>query len=76
MVDYCEKAIPFIITVFKPFKDNEKFEYMQNNNGYIPEKMKTNKFAQKVLKKWTTGKPNITITSLPTIMFTIHNQDH
>jgi DNA (cytosine-5)-methyltransferase 1 len=44
----------------------EKFDYMQNNNGRIPEKLKTKKFAQKVLsEKWPNGKPNITITSLP-----------
>ena len=44
----------------------EKFKYMQDNDGRIPEQMKTKKFAQKVLRKnWPNGKPNITITSLP-----------
>ena len=44
----------------------EKFQYMINNDGKIPEDMKTKKFAQRVLPKvWKNGKPNITVTSLP-----------
>ena len=44
----------------------EKFAYMIANNGDIPEKFKTKKFAQRVFpKKWGTDGPNITATSLP-----------
>ena len=44
----------------------EKFRYMIDNHGKIPDKMKTKKFAQRVLPKvWKNGKPNITVTSLP-----------
>ena len=39
---------------------------MIDNNGEIPEEMKTKKFAQRVIpKKWGDGGPNITATSLP-----------
>ena len=44
----------------------DKFKYMIENDGEIPDNMKTKKFAQKVLpRKWLNGKPNITVTSLP-----------
>jgi len=44
----------------------DKFKYMIENDGEIPENMKTKKFAQKVLRPiWLNGKPNITVTSLP-----------
>jgi len=44
----------------------KKFKYMQQNDGVIPESMKTKKFAQRVLNKnWQNGIPNITITSMP-----------
>lgn len=44
----------------------EKYEYMIKNNGEIPAKFKTKKFAQRVFpKKWGDGGPNITATSLP-----------
>lgn len=43
-----------------------KFKYMIENDGHLPDEMRTKKFAQKVLpKKWKNGKPNITVTSLP-----------
>lgn len=43
-----------------------KFDHMINNNGQIPEPMKTKKFAQKVLpKNWGDNGPNITVTSAP-----------
>ena len=43
-----------------------KFDYMIENNGVIPKKMRTKKFSQRVLKKrWGKGGPNITATSLP-----------
>jgi DNA (cytosine-5)-methyltransferase 1 len=43
-----------------------KFKSMINNNGKIPEDMKTKKFAQRLIpKKWGTNGPNITATSLP-----------
>ncbi len=43
-----------------------KFKYMINNNGKIPPKFKTKKFAQRLLpKKWNGKGPNITATSLP-----------
>ena len=39
---------------------------MINNNGKIPQKFKTKKFAQRLLpKKWNGQGPNITATSLP-----------
>lgn len=39
---------------------------MIDNNGEIPEEMKTKKFAQRVIpRKWGDGGPNITATSLP-----------
>ncbi|MDC0170137.1 DNA cytosine methyltransferase, partial [Candidatus Nitrosopelagicus sp.] len=44
----------------------KKFQYMIDNNGEIPEEMKTKKFAQRVIpRKWSDGGPNITATSLP-----------
>lgn len=44
----------------------EKFQYMIDHNGEIPEHMQTKKFAQRVLpKQWNAGGPNITATSLP-----------
>lgn len=43
----------------------EKFQFMLDNEGEIPEAMRTKKFAQRVLKKrWDDGGPNITATSL------------
>lgn len=43
-----------------------KFKYMITNNGKIPAKFKTKKFAQRLLpKKWNGQGPNITATSLP-----------
>lgn len=47
-------------------KIREKFQYMIDHNGEIPEHMKTKKFAQRVLpERWNGGGPNITATSLP-----------
>jgi len=47
-------------------KIREKFVYMLAHNGTIPEKMKTKKFAQRVIPAHWNGKaPNITATSLP-----------
>ena len=44
----------------------QKFKYMIENNGEIPENMRTKKFAQRVLSRdWPVGGPNITATSLP-----------
>jgi DNA (cytosine-5)-methyltransferase 1 len=44
----------------------EKYEYMIRNNGEIPEKFKTKKFAQRVFPQhWKADGPNITATSLP-----------
>ena len=44
----------------------KKFQHMIDNNGEIPEEMKTKKFAQRVIpEKWNSGGPNITATSLP-----------
>ena len=44
----------------------EKFQYMLDHNGEIPDHMKTKKFAQRVLPaRWKDGGPNITATSLP-----------
>jgi len=44
----------------------KKFQHMIDNNGEIPEHMKTKKFAQRVLPaRWREGGPNITATSLP-----------
>jgi DNA (cytosine-5)-methyltransferase 1 len=43
----------------------EKFEYMLNNNGEIPEEYKTKKFAQRVLPdRWDKNGPTITATCL------------
>jgi DNA (cytosine-5)-methyltransferase 1 len=43
-----------------------KFKYMLENNGEIPESMKTKKFAQRVLPaRWNEDGPSITATSLP-----------
>ena len=47
-------------------KVREKFSFMIKNNGEIPEKFKTKKFAQRLLpKKWGNKGPTITATSLP-----------
>ena len=47
-------------------KVREKFSFMIENNGEIPEKFKTKKFAQRLLpKKWSNKGPTITATSLP-----------
>lgn len=44
----------------------KKFQYMIDNNGEIPEQMRTRKFVQRVIpKKWGIKGPNITVTSLP-----------
>ena len=44
----------------------KKFQYMIDNKGKIPSKMKTKKFAQRVIPKvWDENGPNITATSLP-----------
>ena len=44
----------------------EKFQYMIDNNGDIPEEMRTKKFAQRVLPpNWGKNGPTITATSLP-----------
>ncbi len=44
----------------------EKFAEMLNNGGVIPEKFKTKKFAQRLLRpEWPPEGPNITATSLP-----------
>lgn len=44
----------------------EKFAHMIANNGEIPEKYRTKKFAQRVLpREWGAGGPNITACSLP-----------
>lgn len=44
----------------------EKFTYMIQHEGQIPEKFKTKKFAQRVLPRtWKNGQPSITATSLP-----------
>jgi len=43
-----------------------KFQHMINNNGQIPTKLQTKKFAQRVLpRNWPNGGPFITTTSLP-----------
>ena len=47
-------------------KVREKFSFMIENNGEIPEKFKTKKFAQRLLpKRWGNKGPTITATSLP-----------
>lgn len=44
----------------------KKFQYMIDNEGKIPEEMKTKKFVQRVIPKtWTEKGPSITTTSLP-----------
>jgi DNA (cytosine-5)-methyltransferase 1 len=44
----------------------EKFQAMLNNDGIVPEKFKTKKFAQRLLpKRWGEAGPNITVASLP-----------
>lgn len=43
-----------------------KFAYMIANNGEIPERFRTKKFAQRLLpSRWNEGGPSITATSLP-----------
>ena len=45
---------------------NRKFQAMIDNDGVIPEEMRTKKFAQRLLpKKWGPEGPTITATSLP-----------
>lgn len=44
----------------------EKFQHMLTNNGEIPDRYKTKKFSQRVLRaRWGNEQPNITATSLP-----------
>lgn len=44
----------------------EKFQYMLDHDGEIPERMRTKKFAQRVLPRvWDKNGPTITVTSLP-----------
>lgn len=44
----------------------EKFQHMIDNNGEIPEKFRTKKFAQRVFPlEWNEDGPNLTATSLP-----------
>ena len=44
----------------------EKFEYMLETGGKIPDHLKTKKFAQRLLPaQWNESGPNITATSLP-----------
>lgn len=44
----------------------EKYAHMIKNDGEIPKKFRTKKFAQRVFpKQWGTDGPNITATSLP-----------
>lgn len=44
----------------------EKFQYMLDHDGEIPEHMRTKKFAQRVLPRvWGKDGPTITVTSLP-----------
>lgn len=44
----------------------EKFAHMIANNGIIPEKFQTKKFAQRVFpREWDTSGPSLTVTSLP-----------
>lgn len=44
----------------------EKFAYMIEHKGVIPEHFKTKKFAQRVIpERWGEGGPSITATSLP-----------
>ena len=55
-----------IINIDQAEKIVKKFQHMIDNNGKIPEEMKTKKFAQRVIpKKWNSSGPNITATSLP-----------
>lgn len=43
----------------------DKFDHMLKHNGAIPEKYKTKKFSQRVLReRWGNTEPNITATSL------------
>jgi DNA (cytosine-5)-methyltransferase 1 len=43
-----------------------KFEFMQKNNGVIPDHLQTKKFSQRLLPpKWDNREPFITITSMP-----------
>jgi len=44
----------------------EKFLHMIENDGEIPEKFQTKKFAQRVFpREWNAGGPSLTVTSLP-----------
>jgi len=47
-------------------KIEKKFQFMIDNNGNIPEEMRTKKFSQRLIpKRWDESGPNITATSLP-----------
>jgi DNA (cytosine-5)-methyltransferase 1 len=44
----------------------DKFDHMLRSGGEIPEKYRTKKFSQRLLKpRWGNSEPNITATSLP-----------
>ena len=44
----------------------DKFDHMLKHDGEIPDRYKTRKFSQRVLREqWGNGEPNITATSLP-----------
>nr|AIF15143.1 DNA-cytosine methyltransferase (DNMT, dcm) [uncultured marine group II/III euryarchaeote KM3_69_H04] len=44
----------------------EKFKAMHDNDGEIPEHMRTKKFSQKIVPaRWGDSKPSMTVTSLP-----------
>lgn len=44
----------------------EKFAYMLEHNGEIPEHARTKKFSQRLLRdRWGNSEPNLTATSLP-----------
>jgi DNA (cytosine-5)-methyltransferase 1 len=44
----------------------KKFQFMIDNQGEVPSRFRTKKFAQRLLpKKWSDSGPNITVASLP-----------
>ena len=44
----------------------EKFQYMIDNEGRVPKRFETKKFAQRLLpRRWSNIGPNITVASLP-----------
>ena len=44
----------------------EKFKAMHENDGEVPEHLKTKKFSQRVVpERWGDSKPSMTVTSLP-----------